>query len=528
MLVGLAYHPEAQPFVQLTSTLIYLEDLQPNGLLLRFCFRKDKSNQVRADTMTLIIDNSGPRFIPGSRVNRMRPSSFSTNSVLKWRSGVLNGSCVYLLTRLAGTRPAKFPQLGVQSSPRRAISRVCQPPFKIMRLKIQIQSWRCRVNTIFRGRSIAIVVLVVFCLNGTSSAQVRRSLPSELSDQEFWDTVTDLSEPSGPYTGDNWISNEASIQQVIPPLKQLAKPGGVYLGVGPEQNFTYMWALQSKFAFIIDIRRQNMLEIFLFKALFEMSPTRADFVSNLFSRRRPAGLDTNTNVKALMAAYASAPSEGLQRNIETVRSTIAKHGYALSAADLQRIAFVHEIFNRGGPSITAEMFSPGSPGGVPVTYTDLMTATDRNGQAWSYLSTEAAYQYIREMHRKNLIIPLVGNFAGPKTIRRVSEYLKQRNQTVAAFYLSNVEYYLEGQVTKDFHANVATLPIDSSSMLIRWVPRPGIPFVPWYKTDMGVVVTTLTPISELVDLHKAGKAPTSWPDMLQTTRDSMTLVARKP
>ena len=386
------------------------------------------------------------------------------------------------------------------------------------------------MNTTFRGRSIVIVALVVFCilLNGTSSAQVRGGLPSELSDQEFWRTVTDLSEPSGPYTGDNWISNEASIQQVIPPLKQLAKPGGVYLGVGPEQNFTYMWALQSKFAFIIDIRRQNMLEILLFKALFEMSPTRADFVSNLFSRRRPAGLDTSTNVKALMVAYASAPSEGLQRNIETVRSTIAKHGYALSAADLQRIAFVHEIFNRGGLSITAEMFSPGSPGGVPVTYTDLMTATDRNGQAWSYLSTEAAYQYIREMHRKNLIIPLVGNFAGPKTIRRVSEYLKQRNQTVTAFYLSNVEYYLEGQVAKDFHANVAALPIDSSSMLIRWVPRPGIPFVPWYKTDMGVVVTTLTPISELVELHKAGKAPTSWPDMLQTTRDSMTLVARKP
>jgi hypothetical protein len=87
------------------------------------------------------------------------------------------------------------------------------------------------------------------------------------------------------------------------------------------------------------------------------------------------------------------------------------------------------------------------------------------------------------MHRKNLIIPLVGNFAGPKTIRRISEYLKQRNQTVAAFYLSNVEYYLEGQTTKDFHANVATLPIDSSSMLIRWVPRPGIPFVASGSTD---------------------------------------------
>jgi hypothetical protein len=116
------------------------------------------------------------------------------------------------------------------------------------------------VNTTFRGRSIAIVALVVFCilLNGTSSAQVRGGLPSELSDQEFWRTVTEFSEPSGPYTGDNWISNEASIQQVIPPLKQLAKPGGVYLGVGPEQNFTYGWALQSKFAFITGRRSRDV------------------------------------------------------------------------------------------------------------------------------------------------------------------------------------------------------------------------------------------------------------------------------
>jgi hypothetical protein len=382
------------------------------------------------------------------------------------------------------------------------------------------------MNTTIRVRCIAIVAVLTIAV--ASSAQVRGGLPTELSDQEFWRLITDLSEPSGPYTGDNWISNEASIQQVIPPLKELTRPGGVYMGVGPEQNFTYMWALQSKIGFIIDIRRQNMLEILMFKALFEISPTRADFVSNLFSRRRPAGLDANTSVKALMAAYERAPNDGLAKNVEAVRSTIAKHGYTLSAADLQRIAFVHEIFNRGGPQIRAEMFSPGSPAGAPVTYVDLMTATDRNGQAWSYLSTEAAYQYIKEMHRKNLIIPLVGDFSGPKTLRKVGEYLKQRNQTVAAFYLSNVEYYLEGQVTKNFHANVATLPIDSSSMLIRWVPRPGIPSVPWYKPDMGVVVTTLTPISELVELHKAGKAPTNWEDMLRTTHDPTTVAARKP
>jgi hypothetical protein len=85
-----------------------------------------------------------------------------------------------------------------------------------------------------------------------------------------------------------------------------------------------MWALQSKMGFIIDIRRQNMLEILMLKSLFELSPDRADFVANLFSRRRPAGLDANTSGKALMAAFAAAPSEGLTKNVQSVKDTLAK------------------------------------------------------------------------------------------------------------------------------------------------------------------------------------------------------------
>src|SRR5262245_13952797 len=173
-----------------------------------------------------------------------------------------------------------------------------------------------------------------------------------------------------------------------------------------------------------------------------MSPERADFVANLFSKRRPAGLDGNTSAKALMAAFERAPSEGLGKNVDAVRATLAKHGFTLSANDLQRISFVQETFNRGGLGIVAEYASPGSPGGIPVTFVDLMTATDRTGQPWSFLSSEAAYQYIKELHRKNLIVPLVGDFAGPSTIRKVGEYLKQRNTNVATFYRSNVENYL--------------------------------------------------------------------------------------
>src|SRR5262245_45829191 len=177
-------------------------------------------------------------------------------------------------------------------------------------------------------RPVILIAIIAVCIlvASTSSAQVNR-IPEQISDQEFWRTVTEFSEPTGAYTGDNWISNEASIQNVIPPLRQLTKPGGAYIGVGPEQNFTYMWALQSRLGFVVDIRRQNMLTVMLFKALFELSADRADFVSHLFSRRRPTGVNANTDIKTLMMAFEAAPREGLAANTEAVHGIFAKHGF---------------------------------------------------------------------------------------------------------------------------------------------------------------------------------------------------------
>ena len=120
----------------------------------------------------------------------------------------------------------------------------------------------------------------------------RSTLPSTLSDQEFWRLTSELSEPPCEFThSENLVSNEIHFVHTI---RRLRGRGGVYIGVGPEQNFTYVAVLQSKLAFVVDIRRQNMVELLMYKALFDMSPNRADFVSNLFSRVRPAGLDTKT------------------------------------------------------------------------------------------------------------------------------------------------------------------------------------------------------------------------------------------
>ena len=131
--------------------------------------------------------------------------------------------------------------------------------------------------------------------------------PTRLADKEFWKLMSDCPEPNGNFRSDNLVSNEMRYQYVIPELVQDTRPGGVYLGVGPEQNFTYIAALRPRLAFILDIRRGNVDLHLMYKALFELSADRADFVSRLLSRQRPAGLDAGVDGRA-RSSTRSPPS----------------------------------------------------------------------------------------------------------------------------------------------------------------------------------------------------------------------------
>ena len=161
-----------------------------------------------------------------------------------------------------------------------------------------------RRRFVFLAGSIvpALLVAVPLLLGVRTAAQ---SLPGRLSDQEFWKLVTDFSEPDGTFRSDNLLSNEVWLQYVIPELLKTAKTGRVYMGVGPEQNFTYMTALKPSMAFIVDIRRGNLDLHLVYKALFEMSADRADFVSRLFSRKRPAGLTDKSSAEEIFGAFTS-------------------------------------------------------------------------------------------------------------------------------------------------------------------------------------------------------------------------------
>jgi len=331
-------------------------------------------------------------------------------------------------------------------------------------------------------RPSRIVILVPFLLGlliGASPARIAGSAapetPSRLSGEEFWRLSESISEPDGTFRSDNLLSNEMVFSRMLPDLLAATRPGGVYLGVGPEQNFTYISVLKSRIAFITDIRRENLHVLLMYKALFELSRDRADFISRLFTKPRPAALSAASSISDILNAYWLVPTSdeaAYTANLQAIQQQLTKKdALPLPATDLAGIEEAYRAFYWYGPAMnySASLSRTSlSSIGSAATYRDLMTQTDANGQFLTYLGSEEKFAYVKDLETRNLIVPLVGNFSGPKAIRGIGAYLKSRSAIVSAFYVSTVEPYLKRAGTFEaFCANVATLPMDDASVFIR-------------------------------------------------------------
>jgi hypothetical protein len=366
-----------------------------------------------------------------------------------------------------------------------------------------------------RRQSLVVACLCV-CLSGAALLGIRAqvvpdTLPSQLADREFWALVTESSEPDGFFRSDNLVSNERTYQEVVPELKRRILPNGVYLGVGPDQNFTYISALHPRMAFIVDIRRGNMLQHLFYKALVEMASDRADFLSRLFSRERPEGIDAFWTAGDLLDAFGEvdASQELYQKNLTAIKKWLTeRHGFALTADDLRGIEYVASAFFAEGPWLR---YSFPSPRLAPVfpTYSDLQVADDGHGVNFSYLASEENFQALRDFEKRNLIVPVIGDFAGEKALRAVGRYISTHGGTVNYFYTSNVEQYLfQNDAYRRYYANVATLPLATQSTFIRSFFDRGFYYPPGVITPDLHSVQLLDPIQGLLKAFAAGEVTT--------------------
>ena len=319
-------------------------------------------------------------------------------------------------------------------------------------------------------------------------------LPDRLSDAEFWSLVDSISDPGGYFRiQDNFTSNEREIGQLFTMLRENGTRGGVYMGVGPEQNLTYIAAIRPQMAFIIDIRRQAVMQHLMYKALFEMAADRADFISLMFSKRRPPGLDSSTTIQNIWQAYWHVPSDSAMwratyaRMVELLTRT---HGFRFTEDETEQLKWVFDNFFAYGPSITTRAGSGGGGGVNQTTFADLTGySNDASGTPRSFLSSEENYAYVKDLQTRNLVVPVSGDFAGPKAIRTIGAWLQGRGGIVSAFYVSNVEQYLfQDGKAQLFYENVATLPVNDSSVFIR----------PYSLRRYGFSIQSLCPIAAFI------------------------------
>jgi len=359
-----------------------------------------------------------------------------------------------------------------------------------------------------RARLAAALVATacVAALSAAVSTQVARTAPVPDS---FGARVAALSEPAGYFNTDNLISNERSYLHVAPQLRALAKQAavGAYLGVGPDQNFSYIAQLRPAVAVIIDIRRDNLLLHLLFKAIFAMADTRADYLA-ILTGRAPATANENwtrASIDDIVRAIGNGRALDAGR-IAMVRGELARvvdtFGVPLSDQDRATIDAFHRRFIADGLSLQFNTTGRAPQIGYP-TYRDLLLERDLAGTQQSFLASEADYQFVKGLEARDLVIPAVGDLAGTVAMPAIGRFLAATNHPINVFYTSNVEFYLFRDGTfAQFMSNVGRLPHTPGSLMVRSVfPSGGAgPLLrPGYNS-----ASITQPLQALIDAYAKG------------------------
>ena len=296
-----------------------------------------------------------------------------------------------------------------------------------------------------------LVVTTAIAALAVCGGQAQSPAPATAS---FAAQIAALSEADGYFDTDNLISNEQHYLTVLPDIERAALKGGAYVGVGPDQNFSYIAAARPSVAFIIDVRRDNLLLHLLFKALFSLARTRVEYLALLCGRVAPANLEPwrGQTIDELTGYIDAAPAPepaatDALRGLLTRR--IRSFGVALSESDLETIDRFHRRFIDAGLALRFQSHGRAPQGYYP-TLRQLLREVDGAGRQRNYLASEEAFQFVKALQGRDRVIPVVGNLVGQTALVGIGRWLRDHDERLALFYSSNVEFYLfrDGSFTR--------------------------------------------------------------------------------
>jgi hypothetical protein len=340
----------------------------------------------------------------------------------------------------------------------------------------------------------------------SSAEPVPPGKPPSRSPRELFET---LGERERHHLPQNYVSSETSQLQVAPLLLERRRPGGAYIGVGAEQNFSYIALVEPEVAFIIDPRRSIVLLHLLYKAMFDKARTRSEFVSFMIGRGYDASDEPPRNARV---ADVIAHVEELGQFPELSRTTLAvlmdristKFGFKLTARDRATLTEINKEFYEHELDIRFEQEGKIDPGYVK--FREQLALRAPNGKELGFLSHDRAFRYVQRMHRENRIFVMVGDLAGDKALSGIAAYLKAEQIPLRTFYVSNLEEPLFALKTwPKWVKNLEALPADEHAVFIRtWFGGDRHPYqLPGLRT------TTL--LQPLADFRAREQQGSGWP-----------------
>ncbi len=303
-----------------------------------------------------------------------------------------------------------------------------------------------------------------------------------------------LAPPSTDYALDCFVSSEVGYNEVLARCQPVsATPNGAYLGVGPDQNYTYIGALRPRLAVILDARLDNLLEHLVFKLAFSQARDPLDYLCLLFGRRRPAAPAAAADAKALVAQLHAQPLDEDQAAsfsafvLQAFRARWSQDSKALSR--VKRL--LGELVRRQLKVTSVSERCLANLDKIP-DFEEVITATTPEGFNFHYLTDAERFGYVKALHGQDAIVPLLGNVVSPRGIAAARSVVEAAGLTLSAVYLSNLEEFLlqryiiaedrivarpnpkgafEGAPGRSWHElldQLSALPCDDDAVLIRF------------------------------------------------------------
>ena len=264
--------------------------------------------------------------------------------------------------------------------------------------------------------------------------------PLSTAEREAWKTIRADPLPKKLTQGIHfWVSDEAHHHLF---RETLTDKGGVYVGIGTNQNFAMAAWQRPELIVLLDFD-QTIIDLHaVYAVIFAHAKTPEEHLA-LWEKKQAK------QVRALITEAMDGDSKE-----ETTRRDRALRAYK----------YGRERVRRGLEKMRTRYASLNEP---------------------SFMNSQTEYDWIRSMSMAGRIIAIRGDLTGPRTLVDLAGVLESQGRKVTTFYLSNTEQYF--RYTKRFRRNMLGLPLADDAVVLRtraWrvggKPRPGKKKKPLY------------------------------------------------